>query len=83
MYNINATYIPVCFSITGVPLASIFLFHKRIFWFHSIVNLCKHGKLPNLSNLILKRDFKPEEIVGNLKKCSPKTLPVVNEFAGM
>ena len=30
-----------------------------------------------------KRDFKPEKIAGNLKKSSPKTLPVENEFASM
>ena len=53
--NINATYIAVCFSITGVPLACIYFSSKNIsFGFHSIVNPCKHGKLPNLSNLNIK-----------------------------
>ena len=53
--NINATYIAVCFNITGVPLACIYFASKNIsFGFHSIVNLCKHGKLPNLSNLNVK-----------------------------
>ena len=46
--KINATYIAVCFSITGVPLACICFFSKNIpFGFHSVVNLCKHGELPN------------------------------------
>ena len=55
--NINATYIhvAVCFNITGVPPACIYFASKNIsFGFHSIVNLCKHGKLPNLSNLNVK-----------------------------
>ena len=53
--NINATYIAVCFSITGVPLAFTYFASNNIsFGFHSIVNLCKHGKLPNLSNLNVK-----------------------------
>ena len=53
--NINATYIAVCFSITGVPFACIYFASKDIsFGFHSIVNLCKHEKLPNLSNLNVK-----------------------------
>ena len=44
--NINATYIAVC--ITGVPFACIYFSSKNIsFGFHSIVNLCKHGKSPN------------------------------------
>ena len=53
--NINATYIAVCFSIAGVPLVCIYFSSKNIsFGFHSIVNLCKRGKLPNLSNLNVK-----------------------------
>ena len=53
--NINVTYIAVCFSISGVPLACIYFSSKNIsFGFHSIVNLCKHGKLPNLPNLNVK-----------------------------
>ena len=52
---IYATYIAVCFSITGVPLACIYFSSKNIsFGFHSIVNLCRHGKLLNLSNLNVK-----------------------------
>ena len=53
-YNINSAYLGVCFGITAVPFACIFLFQKYIFGFYRIVNLCKHGKLPNVSNLNLK-----------------------------
>ena len=37
-----------------LPLACTFFFQKYVFGFPSIVNICKHGKLLNLSILNLK-----------------------------
>ena len=39
------------------------------------------GNCIHLVQFKLKRDSKPEEITGNLKKPPPKTLPVASEFA--
>ena len=66
--NINATYIAICFSKLAWLLVVYFSFKDTSSGFHSTVNLCKLGKLPNLSNLNLKGTLKARRNSRQLEK---------------